>query len=155
MIDHKSQTSLEAWRYLNESGTLTKRQKQACEVLATYGPSTGQEMAKYANCPGLWKRCSELEQAGLVYRHGVRMCLVTNRDTTEWALVTDEQAKQESIPFNRSRITWTKDIRQAVIRLGKATKEWQLSNKACAQAEMMGALDKLRDLAVLFTEQGN
>ena len=82
-------TSREAWESIQRSGILTQRQKQAYVVLFEAGPMTGTQLVEYAKMPGLWKRLSELERAGVARRTRVVRCPVTDHNVWEWDVTAE------------------------------------------------------------------
>ena len=77
-------TSLEAYKHLVDSGTLSQRRWEAFQILFVYGPATGNEVAAHGCRPGLWKRLSELARLGLVREVGTKKCSITGEEVTAW-----------------------------------------------------------------------
>ena len=59
-------TSAEAWREIQEDGTLTNRQSEVFRYLEAHGPMTAEQLTDNSGIPGAWKRLSELEDMGMV-----------------------------------------------------------------------------------------
>lgn len=72
-------TSIAVFRQIEAEGLLSKRRFQAYKVLFDMGPLTAMEVSHAARIPGLWKRCSELKEMGVVEEVGERTCKVTGR----------------------------------------------------------------------------
>lgn len=89
------QTSLAAYRAIKESGTLSARRWQAYDALYRQGPMTGQELAACTKIPGMWKRCAELSELGLVYEAAVRACRVTGQAAVAWDVTAAMPAPPE------------------------------------------------------------
>lgn len=77
-------TSVEAWRALCQSGTLTQRRFEVLECLALYGPMTANELEKKLHNTSAHKRLSELQDLGVVEIVRERECTVTGRNCAEW-----------------------------------------------------------------------
>lgn len=82
-------TSSESYRIIQESGVLSKRRWQAYQLLFDHGPMTGNELSHLARVPGLWKRCSELHQMGLVVQVCERPCQITGMKAIVWDVTTN------------------------------------------------------------------
>ncbi len=62
---------------------------------------TGQELAKLAKTPGIWKRLSELKRRGLICSLAKRPCKVTGRLSAVW-----QTSSAEPIPVQKLRTWW-------------------------------------------------
>lgn len=82
------QTSHLAYSTIKNNGLLSKRRWEAYSALYEHGPITANELCQKAGVTGLWKRLSELKQAGLAKEVGQATCAVTGMTATLWD-VTD------------------------------------------------------------------
>jgi hypothetical protein len=83
-------TSLQAYADML-GGTIGKRQLQAWVALQQWGPLTGQELDRYGEKRGLWKRLSELKSLGLVEELEPRTCRITGKAALVWRAVVAQQ----------------------------------------------------------------
>ena len=86
-------TCRKAFEQMKTDGTLSKRRLEAIACLSGAAePTTVGEMAKHmqTNRNNLATRMSELEQLGVVYKHGERPCAVTNKECITWWMTGDQ-----------------------------------------------------------------
>jgi hypothetical protein len=97
-------TSVEAWRYIQDSGVLSKRRLEAYSALFQYGPRTAGELETLCEHRGMWKRLSELRDLGVVKECGKRPCRVTDRNAIVWDVTSAmPQALRIKRPKRNSR----------------------------------------------------
>jgi predicted transcriptional regulator len=77
-------TSTEAYAAVMASEELGHTQKEAYKLLFTSGPLTGSELSAKSGLVGLHKRLSELCEAGVVEKVGIRICTHTGRKAYIW-----------------------------------------------------------------------
>jgi len=84
-------TSIDAFHEMEE--VLSLMRLEAYNMLHDHGPLTGREMNARADNPSFHKRLSELEDMGVIYTPGKRVCTVTGLLVHEW-LVTSGSPKK-------------------------------------------------------------
>lgn len=134
------QTSVEAYRKIKDSGVLSTRRWEAYHALFHHGPLTGQELARLTGVPGMWKRCSELEQVGVVYNSCVRPCKVTGQEAIAW----DVTANVPTQDYQASKGTEVFYLVKAPGKIGRAfnneeqaVREYQAAVKINPQIEFI------------------
>lgn len=127
------ETSREAWEYINQSGVVSLRRREAYNILYGYGPMTAQELQRKAEQPGLWKRISELVDMGLVEERGKRACGVTGRMAIIWDVTPNmpsgnKRSRQTDIrPASREELMRENESLKRELRKLTAEKvEWQM-----------------------------
>ncbi len=114
------QTSIDAYNALEASGALSDRRWEAYDALYHRGPLTGQELARETGVAGMWKRCSELRDMGLVYEVGTRICKVTKQNAIVW----DVTSQSKPVPRRKPLVYFGVKVP------GKAGRFWHDEAKA-------------------------
>jgi len=81
------ETSIEAFRQIEEEGLLSDRRFQVYSYLFRHGPCTGLQVS--GGVPGGWKRLAELRDLGVAREVGYTVCEVTGKTVLLWD-VTDK-----------------------------------------------------------------
>jgi len=79
-------TSLAAWHSLLSSDKLSKLYREVIRALYHNGPSTAKEIEFHSKKAGIWKRTSELRDAGFIEEVRKRECSITKQEAVEWRL---------------------------------------------------------------------
>lgn len=132
------ETSIEAYRYLVESGKLSERRLQVYQILFKYGPMSGGMVVEKAravlpisNSGTLNTRLSELREMGLAKEVGTKECEVTGRKVIYWDVTSEKEPK----PLKRKNKTKEKidsfektldQLRSIFLRMNMATNEGQI-----------------------------
>lgn len=116
-------TSKISYIQLLESGELGYLHKEVIRALRT-GPKTANEICRSANHMGLWRRCSELREMGVIKERGVKECHITGRVCIVWELTGESPKKQkaksqETIKILQKRIMVLRDKINRIKRLEK------------------------------------
>lgn len=117
------QTSVEAYRYVQDSGVLGQRQFEVYDVLYRFGPLTANEafniIAKEKRRPNFDSntraRFTELREMGAIVEVGERVCSVTGMTVILWDVTDRIPVKPEKKP-SRTEIKIRKAVLEERIR---------------------------------------
>lgn len=82
-------TSKQAYKDIQESGYLTKKQKEVYNWILATGPMTANEINKHTKSTSNHKRLSELKDKGLIIECGSRFDPDTRKMVTIWGKAPD------------------------------------------------------------------
>lgn len=88
------ETSVEAYEKIKASGLLSKRRWQVYDILFRCGPLTARQIAEDFGVPGGWKRCSELQEMGLIREVGTRVDSKTQQTVLVWDVTVADTPRQ-------------------------------------------------------------
>jgi hypothetical protein len=79
-------TSAAAHQAIKSSGLLSKRRQQVYDHIKNHGPCTAEDVSD--NIEGGWKRCSELNDQGMIQRCGTAISPNTNTEVDVWKVTS-------------------------------------------------------------------
>lgn len=135
------QTSIDAYRKIEANQLLSRVRWKVYAHLFGAGPLTGSELNHELGGSGYHKRLSELEQLGVVYLAGKRMCNITGMECETWDVTAN--LPSGSVTSTSSRPT-KKEFADALAELRKVHFDQQAAGKPFS-ANLANVLGWVRD----------